>query len=206
MRFRTLPCVAAIALVVNACGARSELPLLLCGDPGGTCITVQNVSSKVVYSCHAHVRFLVAEQSHDGDIPVCLPSNLNRWIGTPAEVAAIDAMTQDEYNVAVARYGEDTLLVQIAALKAVDASGQNCAIWAAALGDPLSFCKVSVASRDPFCENAANCAPTMCVPIDCNNPTLPDGSINPHACTCNTTVANSDDCEIPGATVCIAPD
>jgi hypothetical protein len=204
MRRTVMVCALMISIEI-ACGARAELELDQCGDPGGVCVTVSNVTSKVVYACHAHARYLLIEQTHDGEIPVCLPPELNRWIATPAQVAAIDAMTPDEYNVAVARYGQYTLLGQIAALKAVDASGQHCDIWEGALGDPLSFCKVDVTSRDPFCETAQNCAPKLCTPPDCNNPELSDGTINPHACTCNTTVPNSDDCNFPGATVCIAP-
>jgi hypothetical protein len=196
--------VSALALfALAACGARSQLDLQQCGDPGGKCVTVPNVSSKIVYECHVHGRYLVIEESHQGDIPVCLPPELNRWTGTTAQVAAIDAMTQDEYNVAVARYGQLTLLGQLAALKAVDASGDNCAIWQASLGDPLSFCKVTVTTRDPACETP--CIEKVCVPTDCNHPTLPDGTINPHACTCNTSVQSPTDCELPGATVCIAP-
>jgi len=197
--------LAVAALGVSACGARTQLASQQCGDPGGTCVTVPNVSSKVIYACHVHARYLVVEESHDGLIPVCLPPRLNRWTGTPAQVAAIDAMTQDEYNVAVARFGQDTLLGQMAALKALDASGQNCDLWIAALGDPDSFCNVELATRDPFCEQASSCATKTCVPDDCSHPTLADGSINPHACACNTTVPNADDCELPGATVCIAP-
>jgi hypothetical protein len=197
--------LAFVAFVASACGSRAELDLNRCGDPGGTCVTVSNVTSKVVYDCHAHVRFLFLEESHDGLIPVCLPPELNRWIASPDQVAAIDAMSPHDYDVAVARYGQVTLLGQLAALKAIDASGDHCEIWSAALGDPLSYCNVSKSTRDSFCEVASNCAVKDCVPNDCHDPALPDGSINPHACTCNTTVPNTDDCGLPGATVCIAP-
>jgi hypothetical protein len=197
---------ASFALVVlAACGSRAQLDLNRCGDPGGTCVTISNVTSKVVYECHAHVRFLLLEEGHDGLIPVCLPPELNRWIATPAQVAAIDAMSPKDYDIAVARYGQVTLLGQLAALKALDASGDHCEIWNAALGDPLSYCNVSEATRDSFCETASHCAPKTCVPNDCHDPTLPDGSINPHACNCNTSVASAADCNLPGATVCIAP-
>lgn len=205
MKRQLVGTLAACAIAAIACGSRSELDLLQCGDPGGTCVTVPNVTSKVVYSCHVHARYLLLEESHDGELPVCLPPELNRWIGSPAQVAALDAMSPHDYDVAVARYGEATLLGQLAALKAIDASGDHCEVWEGALGDPLSFCKVDVTTRDPFCENVSNCATKTCVPIDCNHPTLGDGSINPHACTCNTTVANHDDCFLPGATVCIPP-
>ena len=124
---------------------------------------------------------------------------------SPDQLAAINAMSQHDYDVAVARYGQDVLLPQLAALKAVDASGANCFVWQAGLGDPESACNVSEATRDPFCEDASNCAPNVCVPNDCHDPELPDGGINPHACDCNTTVSNGDDCNFPGATVCIAP-
>jgi hypothetical protein len=196
-----------VAMVVGgaACGGRTQLDPQQCGDPGGHCVTIPNVSSLVIYKCHVHERYLVLEEAHDGEIPVCLPPNLNRWTGTPQQVAAIDAMTQHEYDVAVARFGQDTLLGQMAALKAIDASGQNCDVWQSALGDPDSFCNVEQATRDSFCEQASSCATKTCVPNDCSHPTLPDGSINPHACACNTTVPNQDDCELPGAKVCIAP-
>ena len=200
---RTLVSLSFV-FAMAACGSRAELDLNRCGDPGGTCVTVSNVTSKVVYQCHVHVRFLVAEESHDGVLPVCLPPELNRWIASPAQVAAIDAMSPHDYDVAVARYGQVTLLGQLAALKAVDASGDHCELWTAALGDPLSYCNVSEVSRDPACE--LPCTPKTCVPNDCHDPALPDGSINPHACACNTTVPNIDDCDLPGATVCIAPE
>lgn len=159
----------------------------------------------MIYACHVHVRYLVAEESHDGVIPVCLPPALNRWTGTPEQLAAIDAMSQHDYDVAVARFGQETLVGQLAALKAVDASGDHCEIWTAALGDPLSYCNVQEATRSDFCETASSCAQKLCVPNDCHEPALPDGSINPHACACNTTVPNHDDCDLPGATVCIPP-
>ena len=203
---RILPPAAAIMTLVAACGSRAQLDLNRCGDPGGTCVEVANVASKVTYDCHAHVRFLFLEESHAGKIPVCLPPELNRWIASPAQQAAIDAMSPHDYDVAVARFGQVTLLGQLAALKAVDASGAHCEIWTAALGDPLSYCNVVEATRDTFCETASSCATKTCVPNDCHDPALPDGSINPHACSCNTTVANADDCELPGASVCIAPD
>lgn len=191
--------------VASACGAREQLLLYQCGDPGGTCVTVPTVSSKVIYSCHVHGRYLFIEESHSGEIPVCLPPELNRWTASPAQVAAIDAMSQHDYDVAVARYGSITLVGQLAALKAVDASGQHCDIWRASLTDPLSFCNVKLATRDAFCEDPTSCTPKTCVPNDCANVTLSDGSINPHACKCNTTVPGADDCEFPGATVCDAP-
>lgn len=197
--------LAAFALVA-ACGSRAELDLDQCGDPGGHCVDVsKTTSSEVIYTCHVHVRYLVLEESHDGTIPVCLPPELNPFTADVVQLAAIAAMTQHDYDVAVARYGQETLLGQLAALKAVDASGDNCAIWQAGLGDPLSYCNVGMATRDPFCENASSCAPVPCVPNDCHDPAFPDGTINPHACTCNTTVADQDDCELPGATVCIPP-
>lgn len=192
-------------LGVAACGSRAELDLYRCGDPRATCVHVENTTSEVLYECHVHAHLFVVDESHDGVIPVCLPPELNRWIGTPAQVAAIDAMSQHDYDVAVANYGQATLLGQLAALKAVDASGNNCLIWQAGLGDPTSYCNVLQATRDPFCEAASNCAEKVCVPNDCHDPENPDGTINPHACTCNTTVANADDCEFPGATVCIPP-
>jgi len=190
---------------VVACGSRAQLDLNRCGDPGGTCVTVSNVTSKVVYECHAHVRYLFLEEGHDGLIPICLPPELNRWIASPDQVAAIDAMSPHDYDIAVARYGQITLLEQLAALKAIDASGDHCEIWSAALGDPLSYCNVSTTSRDSFCESASNCTAKACVPNDCHDPALPDGSINPHACNCNTTTPSITDCNLPGATVCIAP-
>ena len=190
-------------LAIASCGSRAELDLNRCGDPGGTCVSVSNVTSKVVYACHVHVRFLLLEESHDGLIPVCLPPELNRWIATPYQVSVIDAMSPHDYDVAVARYGQVTLLGQLAALKAIDASGDHCEIWNAALGDPLSFCNVAEATRDSACETP--CADKACVPNDCHDPANPDGTINAHACNCNTTVANHDDCELPGAKVCIAP-
>ncbi|HEY1957714.1 MAG TPA: hypothetical protein VGH28_18970 [Polyangiaceae bacterium] len=194
---------AALAI---ACSARTELDLHRCGEPEGVCVDVKpSTSSEVVFQCHIHVRFLVAEESHDGIIPVCLPPELNVWTGTPEQVAAINAMSQHDYDVAVARYGQDTLLGQLAALKAIDASGDNCEIWVAGHGDPLSYCNVLQATRDPFCENVSSCAPKPCVPNDCHDPALPDGTINPHACACNTTTPNHDDCFLPGATVCIPP-
>jgi hypothetical protein len=206
-RFRSLAVGLALVVLAPAClGARTELELDRCGDPGGTCTTVIKTASKVLYQCNAHAHLFFIDQTHQGVIPVCLPPNLNQWTGTPDQITALEAMSQQEYDVAVARFGQDTLLGQIAALKAVDASGANCFIWAAALGDPDSFCNVIDATRDPFCEDATNCAEVDCVPNDCENPTLPNGDINPHACTCNTTIANADDCEFPGATVCIAPD
>jgi hypothetical protein len=195
----------ALLLLLLAPGcSRTELDLNLCGDPGGTCIDVVRTASKVVYTCNAHVHLFFIDESHGGTIPVCLPPELNRWTGTPAQVAAIDAMSQHDYDVAIARYGQDTLLGQLAALKAVDASGANCFVWQAGLGDPLSYCNVLESTRDPFCEEP--CVEKICKPIDCNNPALPNGDINPHACTCNTTLVNADDCQLPGATVCIAPD
>lgn len=199
------PILALVALA-SACGSRAQLDLNRCGDPGGTCVTISNTTSKVIYDCHAHVRYLFLEESHEGLVPVCLPPELNRWIASPAQVAALDAMSPHDYDVAVARYGQVTLLGQLAALKAIDASGDHCEIWTAALGDPLSYCNVVESTRDPFCEAAPNCAVKTCVPNDCHDPALPDGSINAHACTCNTTVPGADDCELPGATVCIAPD
>ncbi len=201
---RAAPILSLVA-IASACGSRAQLDLDRCGDPGGTCVEVTNTASKVTYDCHAHVRYLLLEESHEGLIPVCLPPELNRWIASPAQVAAIDAMSPHDYDVAVARYGQVTLLGQLAALKAIDASGDHCEIWTAALGDPLSYCNVVESTRDAFCETASNCAPEVCVPNDCHDPALPDGSINAHACSCNTTVANADDCELPGATVCIAP-
>jgi hypothetical protein len=201
---RKLIAASFALLTVAACGSRAQLDLNRCGEPGGTCVTISNVTSKVVYECHAHVRFLFLEEGHDGLIPVCLPPELNRWIASPAQVAAIDAMSPKDYDIAVARYGQVTLLGQLAALKALDASGDHCEIWTAALGDPLSYCNVAEATRDPVCE--APCVHKTCVPNDCHDPALPDGSINPHACNCNTSVANADDCNLPGATVCIAPD
>jgi hypothetical protein len=191
-------------VVVPACGARSELDLNRCGDPGGICVQVVKTASKVLYACNAHVHLFILDESHHGILPVCLPPELNRWTGTPDQVAAIDAMTQHEYDVAVSNYG-DTVLGQLAALKAVDASGANCFVWQAGLGDPESACNVSEATRDPFCEDASSCAEKDCVPNDCHDPALPNGDINPHACNCNTTVSNADDCELPGATVCIVP-
>jgi len=196
----------ATCAVALACGSRSQLDLHRCGEPEGVCVDVKpNTSSEVIYFCHVHVRFLVAEESHDGVIPVCLPPELNVWTGTPEQVAAINAMSQHDYDVAVARYGQDALLGQLAALKAVDASGDHCEIWTAALGDPLSYCNVQEATRNPFCEEPSSCAPQMCVPNDCHDPALPDGTINPHACSCNTTVPNHDDCFLPGNTICIPP-
>jgi hypothetical protein len=187
------------------CGSRAQLDLDRCGDPNGTCVDVANTASEVIYACHVHAHVLLIDESHDGVFPVCLPPELNRWIATPAQVAAIDAMSQHDYDVAVARYGQNTLLGQLAALKAVDASGNDCLVWQAGLGDPVSFCNVVSATRDPFCEEASSCAEKVCVPNDCHDPAFPDGTINPHACNCNTTVASHDDCELPGATVCIAP-
>lgn len=192
------------ALIFIACGARESLPLLLCGEPGGHCTTVPNVSSKVVYSCHLHGRFgLVLEETHDGDLPVCLPPELNRWTGNASQIAAIDAMSQDEYNVAVARFGHTTLLNQLAALKAIDASGNHCELWSAALHDPASYCKVKIAARDPACE--VPCKPRVCVPVDCKDVLRSDGTINPHACNCNTTVSSKETCHFPGQTVCTPP-
>lgn len=203
---RTALSALALGALACACGARAELDLNRCGDIGGHCVDVANTASKVVYACHVHVRFLLLEESHDGVIPVCLPPELNRWTASPAQLAAIDAMSQHDYDVAVARYGQNTLLGQLAALKAVDASGDHCEIWTAGLGDPLSYCNVAESTRDPFCEDATDCATKVCVPNDCHDPELPDGGINPNACNCNTTVADHDDCEFPGATVCIAPE
>ena len=201
-------CAAAAALVVisSACvGARTELDLNLCGDPGGTCKTVEKTVSKVIYHCNTHVHLYLLDESHEGMIPVCLPPELNRWTGTPEQVKALDAMSQHDYDVAVARFGQDTLLHQLAALKAIDATGANCFVWEAALRDPQSACTVSESTRDPFCESASSCAEVDCVPNDCHDPQLPNGDINPHACTCNTSLSSSDDCDLPGATVCIAP-
>ncbi len=203
---RRVLCVGAVAALAPACiGARSELDLDLCGEPGGNCTTVIKTASKVLYQCNAHVHLFFIDESHSGVIPVCLPPELNQWTASPEQAAAIASMTQHDYDVAVARYGQNVLLGQLAALKAVDASGSNCFVWQAGLGDPQSYCTVLDATRDPFCEQAPNCAEKVCVPNDCHDPALPDGSINPHACDCNTTVANTDDCEMPGATVCIAP-
>lgn len=198
---------AVVMLFASACiGARSELDLDLCGQPGGHCTSVLKTASKVIYHCNAHVHLFFLDQTHAGDIPVCLPPELNQWTGTPAQVTALEAMSQQDYDLAVANFGQSTLLGQLAALKAVDATGANCFVWTAGLGDPQSACTVSSATRDPFCENASSCAEVDCVPNDCHDPALPDGSINAHACTCNTTVPNADDCYLPGATVCIAPD
>ncbi len=195
----------AVCAFASACGSRTELDLDRCGDPGGHCVDVVNTTSKVTYACHVHARYLLLEQSRDGTIPVCLPASLNRWIASPEQLAAIDAMSQHDYDVAVANYGQETLIGQLAALKAIDASGNNCEIWTAGLGDPLSYCNVSEQARDPFCEDASNFAPVTCVPNDCHDPALPNGDINPNACACNTTVPSADDCEFPGATVVIAP-
>jgi hypothetical protein len=198
--------VSALAVTLApACGAATELDLNRCGDPNGICTDVANTASEVIYACHVQAQLLVLNQSRDGIIPVCLPPQLNRWIGTPAQVAALDAMSQRDYDIAVAAFGQNTLLGQLAALKAIDASGANCAIWLAALGDPNSYCNVVSATRDPFCEDPSNCAENICVPNDCQEPELPDGAINPHACNCNTSVASATDCDFPGATVCIAP-
>ncbi len=193
------------ALAPACIGARSELDLNLCGEPGGNCTTVIKTASKVLYECQAHVHLFFLDETHSGVIPVCLPPELNRWTASPEQQAAIDSMSQHDYDVAVARYGQNVLLGQLAALKAVDASGNNCFVWAAGLGDPQSYCTVQEATRDAFCEEPASCSVKVCVPNDCHDPALPDGSINPHACDCNTTIANADDCEMPGATVCIAP-
>ncbi len=199
----------AVALAITlalgvACGSRAQLDLGRCGEPNGNCVEVpKNTTSKVLYACHAHVRFLLIEDSRSGVIPVCLPPELNRWTGTPDQVAAIDAMSQHDYDVAVARFGQVTLLGQLAALKAIDASGDHCEVWSAALGDPLSYCNVQDSMRDDACETP--CVTKVCVPDDCHDPALPDGSINPHACNCNTSEKNADDCELPGATVCIGP-
>jgi len=206
MMKRTIACVALACSVAFACGARTELDLDRCGEPNGHCVDVSNVASKVIYQCHVHVHYLLIDESHDGVIPVCLPASLNRWIASPEQIAAIDAMSQHDYDVAIAQYGQDTLLGQLAALKAIDASGNHCEIWTEGLGDPLSYCNVVTASRDPFCEDATNCAADVCVPNDCHDPELPDGAINPNACACNTTVVAPDDCDFPGATVCIAPE
>jgi hypothetical protein len=203
--YRVAAFVVVSAAIATACGSRAELDLYRCGDPRATCVHVENTASEVVYQCHVHAHLFLLDEGHDGTIPVCLPPELNRWIASPAQVAAIDAMSPHDYDVAVARYGQTTLLGQLAALKAIDASGSNCLIWQAGLGDPVSYCNVLEAKRDPFCETPTSCAEKICVPNDCHDPQLPDGSINPHACDCNTTVANADDCEFPGAKVCIPP-
>lgn len=204
MRSAARDVALVIVIVASACGGRSPISLLQCGDPGGRCVTVEHDASKVVYECHLHGRFALAlEQSYVGEIPVCLPPALNRHVASAAQTAMIDAMTQHEYDVAVARFGNGGLLEQIAALKAIDASGDACDIWRAALADPLSYCKVLRAERDASCE--VPCVPKICKPEDCSNVTRSDGTINPSACRCNTTVRSKTDCELPGATLCIAP-
>lgn len=197
---------ASVGVFLVAClGARTELEVPKCGQPGGTCTTVVKTASKVNYHCNTHIHLYFLDETHDGIIPVCLPPELNRYTGSPQQVAALDAMSQHDYDVAVAGFG-DTLLHQLAALKAIDATGANCFVWEAALRDPETACTVIEATRDPFCEDGASCAEADCVPNDCHDPELPDGGINPHTCACNTSISNVNDCFFPGATVCIAPE
>ena len=201
-----LSLVAAFALLSTACG-RTGLDVPQCGDPGIQCTSVANTSSKVTYTCNIHLSGIAATvfgADHDGDLPVCLPSNLNRWIGNPSEVAAIDAMAPADYDLAVFQYGLQTVVQQLGNLKAVDATGGLCGAIETATADPFTYCKVKLGARDSFCETAANFTPQVCVPTECYNVIDPNsGNINPHACACNTTVQNQDDCNRPGFTVVI---
>jgi hypothetical protein len=137
---------------------------------------------------------------YSGIIPVCLPASLNRWIGEPTQV---DAIT--DFDGAVQKYGTDTVVEQLAALKSLDLNGQFCSDIKDAVNSPNTTCMRLRGTRDSFCENLANFAPVPCAPTSCHNTTNRDGSINPQACACNTTSASRDDCNLPGATLVIPP-
>jgi hypothetical protein len=202
-RWKALSVVLSTVSCLGACGARTGLPLPKCGDPGIQCTPAEKTDSKVIFFCNVELSgfaAIVFGSDHSGIIPVCLPASLNKWIGDPTQVDAII-----DFDGAVQKYGTDTVVEQLAALKSLDLNGQFCSDITDAVNNPNTTCMRLRGTRDSFCENPANFAAVPCAPTECHNTTNRDGSINPHACACNTTSANRDDCNLPGATLVIPP-
>ena len=202
-RWQAWALVLSAVPCLGACGSRTGLPLPNCGDPGIQCTAAQKTDSKVVFFCNVELSGFAAiafGRDHSGIIPVCLPASLNRWIGDPAQIDAIA-----DFDGAVQKYGTDTVVEQLAALKSLDLNGRFCGDIMDAVNSSNTICIRLKGTRDAFCENPANFAPVLCTPTNCQNTTNRDGSINPQACACNTTSANRDDCNLPGATLVIPP-
>src|SRR5579863_4247209 len=123
-RSNALSVVLAAVPCLGACGVRTGLPVPKCGDPGIHCTPAQNTDSKVIFFCNVELSgfaAIVFGSDHSGIIPVCLPASLNRWIGDPIRV---DEIT--DFDGAVQKYGTDTVVEQLAALKSLDLNGQFC--------------------------------------------------------------------------------
>lgn len=174
-----------------------------CGNPGFDCPNVPNTDSKVVYFCNLHVENAIAAavaggKDISGEIPVCLPTRLNRFVGDPA---AVDALSQDEFNQALLDFGNGPLLDHLVSLKGVDSGGDQCGVAAQIRADEGTNRRVVRSLRDPFCEVAANLSPVVCQETDCHF--TASTTINPRACACNTTPDGM--CNFPTQTVNVPP-
>ena len=144
---------------------------------------------------------------HAGTIPVCLPQELNRYIATADQKAKIDTMSDapnGDFAQAITDYANSTVKLQLAALYAVDQKGNPCGCVNNGLLQPGTKCVIDKFARDPYCEKPENFAIVNCVPDSCQSP-LKNGMIDPHACTCNTTVNGHDNCDLATTTVFIPP-
>lgn len=178
------------ALALAGCGARTGL--LTCGNGGVGCPSIAFGQNKVVCACHdckATIGPVTILGPFAGNLPMCLPPNLN---SDQTNLSAFDA---GSYASAVDNFcsGAVENAVPVIARTLLDQCGLGTVSCTC---DTLVENGVAATAEVPSC--ASPCGEVDCNSSNCQNPLLDDGGIDPTRCNCNAASA----CGVDSGVIC----